>query len=144
MSEEDELAYFRELYTTWEKYGCQTKQIQPSQFKVMYAWITSADRIIGFGTDQSRKNVDQFRKILLDCCLVNVRVLMFTTNMMEFSELRSGFLWYVLDKPTQRDVRRINCEVMPDSVLDTLSCLWNSSHGDDLYKYKKLYFDGEI
>jgi len=144
MSEDACDAYFTELYNVWENLECQNKQIQASQFKKIYVWITSADRIIGFGTDSSSKNLAQFRKILLDCCLVNVRVLMFTTNMMEFSDLKSGFLWYVMDRPSQRDVRRIGCDVMPESMLDTLAALWNSSRGDDLQKYKKMYFDGEI
>ena len=58
--------------------------------------------------------------------------------------MKQGFKWFIFDKPSVRDIRRMTCEVMPDSVLNALSCLWNSSQPDELYKYKKLFFDGEI
>lgn len=125
-------------------YGAAARQITYQDLPETFMWVLGLNKVMGIGRDPNTKKIETFKQTLQECAQVNIRYLIFTTNLEESNAIRSGIKWYILDVPNRSDVNMLKCQDdFPESVSGVLAVLIDADDKTRPMKFKKLFFNDE-
>lgn len=133
-----------DLLTRYNDYGVSEQLIKPENFPVAYIWVPGFQRIQGLGRDGKTTPQNDFKQVLFDSCLVNIRFIMFATNVDEIAEPLKGVRYLVLDNAPATILSRVKAaDFYPTIIPKQLGCLVDMTN-KETYKFKKMFLPGEL
>lgn len=124
--------------------GCAEKRIMNQNYKPYYFMILGLNKVLGLGRDCKGKNVELLKQEMQDCSQVNIRFIVFTTNIEDTGDLRNGCKFAIFDHPVASDISRMKvADYYPATVASVLGVLFDMDDKEHPKKFKKMFFDGE-
>lgn len=124
--------------------GCREKRITIHNYKPYYFMILGLNKVLGLGRDCKSKNADMLKQEMQDCTQVNIRFIIFTTNIEDTGDLRNGCKFAIFDHPMTSDVSRMKvADFYPATVANVLGVLFDMDDKENPKKFKKMFFDDE-
>ena len=126
-------------------YESEDTKLEMKNVPPIFAWILGIDRFIGIGRDPNSRKQEDFKKLLQDAFLANIRFIVSASTAEELSTLYTAFRWILLDDATTKDLGRIKCEDYPAQKGTGLAVLYDRADAiDPCKKFKKMIMDGEL
>lgn len=132
------------LISMYDLYGCSDTKLTKYEMPPIFNWILGIDRVIGLGRDQKMNAMNMLKSALQDSTAVNVRFVIFATDIRELRALYKELRWVFFDNLNTSEQTGIGCdEDYPATINKRLAVLFDRGELKCM-KFKKMLFDDEI
>lgn len=130
----------------YEMYNASTTKLRLSDVPPIFAWIIGIDRLIGIGRDPNSRLFNDFKKLMQDAYLANIRFILVTGSMEELVQVHSAIRWYLLDDLPNNEISKIKCaDFYPEQKGRGLAVFYDTMDKiQPCKKFKKMIMNGEL
>lgn len=116
----------RSAFNVLKSYGSKfiNSKFNKSDLSLTYYHVLGVSKINGVG--RMVRTQDVLKNALADCCDANVVFVLYSMNLEDMSELRSGIRYFVMDG-VEATASKVRCEDYPESPRPACAVLYDSS-----------------